>query len=239
MTGNKLSKEDKNKWLSDVFDDLTYLEINTIVKDSISAEIAPEFEDLVTKLLDRYKLRLHKIILEHNLSPDLSHAEPKSFEQLDANLDATLSHMAQESDLRIDDHDYSILLRINRFLNYLKKSLTEVKPKVTGLTKQNLYQMDFEVNDTTKFDFRNINPRIKARFRRMYDMNAEKVVMQTRFGIDGDVTSRIAAEFTQMDHQMLLKIHEQHTNLSLTYWKEMVSTVTTILGQIFKYFKPG
>lgn len=240
MFNKKLSKEQSNTWLGDVFDDLTHLEINTIVKDSITAEISPEFEDLVTRLLDRYKARLVKIIHKHGLDPQLKYEDPSSFKQLDSNLDATIAYMNDHSELRIDEHDYSILLRINRFLNYLKKSEVEVNSLKKGKKPQELYKMNFREHRTSDFDFRNINPRVKAKFRRMYDMNAEKVIMQTRFGIDGDVTSRISSAFSKADQQeMLLKIHEQHTSLSLSYWKELVSTVTSIVGQVFKYFKPG
>ncbi len=239
MANKKLSKEQKDTWLGDVFDDLTHLEINTIVKDSITAEISPEFEDLVTRLLDRYKARLHKIIAEYSLIPELSGQEPMSFQELDKNLDATLEFLGKRSDLRIGEHDYSVLLRINRFLNYLKKSEVKVKATKNGHADQVLYEMHFGDLRTTDFDFRNINPRVKAKFRRMYDMNAEKIVLQTRFGIDGDVTSRISTEFKEMDQQMLLKIHDQHTNLSLGYWKELISTVTSLVGQILKSFKPG
>lgn len=241
MAQKKLSKEQSNTWLSDVFDDLTHLEINTIVKDSITAEISPEFEDLVTRLLDRYKVRLHKIINKHALDPDLRYQDPMSFKQLYVNLDITFELITSDQKYHIEEHDYSILLRINRFLNYLKKSEVEVQPTSKKAKKPlELYKMNFGEHRTTDYDFRNINPRVKAKFRRMYDMNAEKVMMQTRFGIDGDVTSRISTAFTKMDQQdMLLKIHEQHTSLSLSYWKELVSTVTTLVGQVFKYFKPG
>lgn len=240
MAKKKLSKEQSDTWLSDVFDDLTHLEINTIVKDSISAEISPEFEDLVTRLLDRYKIRLYKIITKHSLDPRLKYEDPMSFKQLDSNLDATIAYLNDHHELRIEEHDYSILLRINRFLHYLKKSEVEVQSLKKEKKAQELYKMNFEEHRTSDFDFRNINPRVKAKFRRMYDMNAEKVVMQTRFGIDGDVTSRISSAFSKIDQkEMLLKIHEQHTSLSLSYWKELVSTVTSIVGQVFKYFKPG
>ncbi|MDW3190978.1 MAG: hypothetical protein R8G66_01400 [Cytophagales bacterium] len=240
MAGGKLSQDQKNTWLGDIFDDLTHLEINTILKDSITAEISPEFEDLVTRLLDRYKVRLHKIINKHSLDPDLKYQDPTSFRQLDVNLDLTIELISSDQEYHIDEHDYSILLRINRFLNYLKQSEVEVQPLKKGDKAKELYKMNFAEHRTTDYDFRNINPRVKAKFRRMYDMNAEKVMMQTRFGIDGDVTSRISTAFTKMDQQeMLLKIHEQHTSLSLSYWKELVSTVTTLVGQVFKYFKPG
>lgn len=240
MAKKKLSKEQSDTWLSDVFDDLTHLEINTIVKDSITAEISPEFEDLVTRLLDRYKIRLYKIITKHSLDPRLKYEDPMSFKQLDSNLDSTIAYMNDHHELRIEEHDYSILLRINRFLHYLKKSEVEVQSLKKEEKTQELYKMNFDEHRTSDFDFRNINPRVKAKFRRMYDMNAEKVVMQTRFGIDGDVTSRISSAFSKVDQkEILLKIHEQHTSLSLSYWKELVSTVTSIVGQVFKYFKPG
>ncbi|MFY0598621.1 MAG: hypothetical protein JXR03_03045 [Cyclobacteriaceae bacterium] len=238
MANKSLSKDEKSNWFADIYDDLTYLEINTIVKDSITAETSPEFEILVVRLLDRYKTRIVKILQDNSIDTKLTFDISQSYEQVDKNLDELFKHMKDQGDLRIDEHDYAILLRINRFLDYLKMSGQKVNHKNQGEAKV-LYSMEFGNIKTEHYDFKHINPRVKARFRRVYDMNAEKVVMQTRFGIDGDVTTRIASEFADMDQQMLLKIHEQHTNLSLSYWKELVTTVGSIIGQVFKYFKVG
>jgi len=58
--------------------------------------------------------------------------------------------------------------------------------------------------------------------------------MQTRFGIDGDVITRIEENFANAPKQVVLDLHEKHTDLSVKYWQSLVNIVKDLVSGISK-----
>ena len=69
--------------------------------------------------------------------------------------------------------------------------------------------------------------------KRSYDLGIEKIVMQTRIGIGGDIVSRIEEDFANKPRQLIVDIHDKHTKLSIDYWNSLINTAVKIVGDIF------
>jgi len=229
-----------------LLDDLTTLEINTIIKKGMNAVAPPEdIQETLKMLLDRYKERIDRII----------HYNSDIFDQLDG-IDKDLSECysyqkfheslikckikldeSGKKGVRIRDIDYT---RINRMLYFCKfiqersdadnhaikieilKILDKTKTDNPGTT---LYNIDI-YNIKLKID---VETRDKVKINRYFDLSDERIVMQTRFGIDGDVVTRIEEDFSNSPKKLVLDIHNEHTNLSVNYWKSLIDIAKGII----------
>lgn len=245
----KSSKERKrknNNIISALLDDLTTLEINTIIKDSMSAADPPESTGLLLKgLLDRYKARLNSILADHGLFGFFNQEECITFDKLLITIKEILTHLEKEK-IRLDDGDYNRVMRMESFCRFIDyRSKTELKvskiEKLTVTTKDesnkeiivplNLFKLNKEDYSEDKFK---IFTRDLVKIKRYFDLGNEEIIMQTRFGIDGDVVTRIGRDFSKNPKQLIIDIHDKHTNLSINYWKSLVSLVKEIVESIIR-----
>jgi hypothetical protein len=77
-----------------------------------------------------------------------------------------------------------------------------------------------------------MDARDRVKIKRLFDLGTENVVMQTRFGLDGDVVTRIEEGFANKPKQLVIDIHDKHTNLSVQYWKNLIGLVQEIVSKI-------
>ncbi|MEL6537167.1 MAG: hypothetical protein AAFQ98_17230 [Bacteroidota bacterium] len=66
--------------------------------------------------------------------------------------------------------------------------------------------------------------------RKMLDIGTEVVVMQTRIGIDGDITTRIAQRFADRPVQFILDMHNDGINMSVRFWEKIVDTLQSMVS---------
>jgi phosphoribosylformimino-5-aminoimidazole carboxamide ribonucleotide (ProFAR) isomerase len=76
--------------------------------------------------------------------------------------------------------------------------------------------------------------RDRVKIKRMFDLGTENIVLQTRFGIDGDVVTRIEENFANHPKEMVLSIHDRQTNLTVNYWKSLVTLIKDFVSEFFK-----
>ncbi|MDW7691749.1 hypothetical protein R9C00_16610 [Flammeovirgaceae bacterium SG7u.111] len=226
------SAESKKSVILDILDDLTFMEINTIIKPAMGASTTPAFDELVAQLKKSYAYRLGTLIHKNNIGYDYDKGKCQSYEFLHTELKQTEAYM-QKHKQRMDAEDFVIFSRIMGFCDYLERAdiVVEAKDSSAGLKPMDIYHMDLDMFD--KYDFKPINPRDKARIRRMYDLGSEKIILQTRFGIDGDVVTRISEHYASAPKEALTKIHDKHVQLSLDYWQSLIKTATELVGGIF------
>ncbi len=235
---NRTSKEVRKKEhvFSKMLDDLTTLEINTIIKDGMTASVPPEnIERTLKDLLERYKDRIGLIVYNNShvfdtgVDFDTDFSRHKSFKGLYEHLikcKERIDAMGREG-LRIDDTDYS---RINRMLSFCRFIQERSESTQHGIRLREPYENEtlYEI-DLTKEPRMIIDTRDMVRINRFYDLGVERIVMQTRFGIDGDVVTRIEEDFSNKPKQLVTNIHEAHTNMSVNYWKSLIDIVKGIV----------
>jgi hypothetical protein len=227
--------------ISKLLDDLMHLEIDTIIKKGMTSALQPEeIEDVMRVLLTRYRERLAIIVRRNNLDRSCNEDDIVSYEKLYKALDDLNDYM-DKNEIRLEESDYIIFLRMKAFCNYLRSrtdAQAEAKNNMIGFLDRGPVSKNetaYTVNMDLAGDFKlDINQRDKVRIRRLFDLGTERIVLQTRFGIDGDVVTRIEEDFASKPHQVVLKLHEEHTNLSLKYWQSLVNIVVEFIKQIGK-----
>ena len=230
-----------------ILDDLTTLEINTIIKKGMNAVAPPEdLQETLKLLLDRYKERMDRIVhYNYDVFDQLDVSDKdfsgcKSYMEFHEHLikcKEKLDDSGKEG-MRIDDIDYTRINRMLYFCNFIKErsfadehaikvevlKKTETTENETGsnLYDINIYKTKLKIDAET---------RDRVKINRYFDLSDERIVMQTRFGIDGDVVTRIEEDFSKTPKKLVLDIHNEHTNLSVNYWKSLIDIAKGIIFQ--------
>ncbi|NLO50752.1 MAG: hypothetical protein GX103_06295 [Bacteroidales bacterium] len=233
--------DDKKSVMGKLLDDLTHIEINTIIKKGMTSTPQPDtIEEKLQVLLKDYIEKFATILQRNDLPLDfrvkerdfsIRCADIKSYEQLYQDLDAIDNYMALNH-IRILEKDYVIIIRMKSFCNYLRSRTNDMpfaqsKNLAAGA---NIYT----VNMDQCADFKiKINERDKVMITRIFDLGTERIVMQTRIGIDGDIITRIEQDFAGNPRQVVLDAHDKHTNMALKYWQGIINVVKDIVSSKF------
>jgi hypothetical protein len=233
--------DDKKSVMGKLLDDLTHIEINTIIKKGMTSAPQPDsIEEKLKVLLSDYIEKLATIIQRNDLPLDFTInnqpvsircAEIKSYEQLYLTLDAIDNYMAFNH-IRIQENDYVIIIRMKSFCNYLR-SRTNDMPFAQSknlAADANIYTVNMDLCADFKIK---INERDKVMITRIFDLGTERIVMQTRIGIDGDIVMRIEEDFAGKPRQVVLDVHDKHTSLALKYWQDIINVVKDIVSSKF------
>lgn len=219
----------KNKFvISKLLDDLTHLEINTIIKKGMTSAPQPErIEEVLYVLLSNYREKFLVIIKRNDIDFDVDGDKITSYLEFYKKMDE-LNDYLDKNDFRLEEGDYIIFLRMKSFCNYLKSRQEEISfSKRNGIDqKATVYTVN--MHEFGSFELE-MNSRDRVMIKRLYDLGTERIVMQTRFGIDGDVITRIEERFANKPKQVVLDLHEEHTNLSLKYWQSLINLVKNII----------
>lgn len=219
--------------ISKLLDDLTHLEINTIIKKGMTSAPQPEeIEEVLSVLLSDYKERLGIIHNRNNIEKKIDVEGVKSYKDLYTELHDLSTYMDTQQ-IWLDDGDFMIFLRMKSFCKYLESRAKDIKFSQRGGIdeKQDIYSVD--MNEFSKFKLE-MNSRDRVMIKRLYDLGTERIVMQTRFGIDGDVITRIEENFANKPKQVVLDLHEKHTDLSVKYWQSLVNVVKDLVSGIIR-----
>ncbi|MCW0484586.1 hypothetical protein [Gaoshiqia sediminis] len=221
----------KGSVIASILDDLTHLQIDTIIKSGMIAADPPEkVEELLTGVLGEYVRKLGVISRRNELDRFPRALSAKSFLELEELL-IELQNFMDRNRIRMAEPDYILYSRMVYFCRYIKSKDEEFAVK----GQPNVKLSAFNLVDSPDFELEGVSVRDKAKLRRYHDLGTEKVVLQTRIGLDGDVVARIEEGFANSPKQMLLDIHEKHTKLSVDFWSNLVNTVVTFVGKLFDF----
>ena len=233
---NKKKSEQTKSWTAGLLDDLTHLEINTVIKHGMTATAQPDtLEETVATLVSRYRAKLESILRKNEVEFSVAasaHYTIKDFHDELKRLQTELDNQ----DIRLEEADYILYLRFIGFCSwiYSKKDTIEIEDRSADKihSGKKLYQLNLSRYED--FSFVDMSPKDRAKIKRMFDLGTETVVMQTRFGIDGDVITRIEKGFAQSPKQVILDMHDKHTNLSLNYWQRIVDLAVNVIKELVK-----
>ena len=246
MSWFNLGKNGDNKkkagTISRLLDDLTHLEINTIIKKGMTAAPPPDsIEETLQILFNGYKERMTIILVENNIDQGagFDFSACKSMLSLHEMLLRLRKHLDEQA-IRLVEFDYIRVLRMISFCEYIyskskgpqnpdnRTDVVEIKPYIDGIS-DSLYELD--LSDITVFRLI-MDARDRVKIKRLFDLGTENVVMQTRFGLDGDVVTRIEEGFASKPRQLIIDIHDKHTNLTVQYWKNLIGIVQDIVSKL-------
>jgi len=217
-----------------ILDDLTTLEINTIIKKGMSATEPPErIEETVKGLLERYKKRIYLIFYNNsdfNVPEGICIQDDFSIKTFHKDI-ITIKEMLDEEGKhgnRLDETDYIRILRMLAFCDFVWARSDQTDDDIKIDFPKNTTLFEVSLKDISKLKI-NICMRDRVKINRYYDLGDERVVMQTRFGIDGDVVTRIEEDFSNKPKKLVIEIHDEQTNLSVSYWKSLIEIAKGII----------
>jgi hypothetical protein len=231
MPSNKKAN-DKDSIISELLDDLMHLEINTLLKSGMTAAQPPDgIEEVLYRLIERYVIKLNVILDRNEIGFPTKRIEFVTIREFHQHINALCDHM-DDNNLRMAEDDYIIFLRMKSFCIYIQsKDKVVIKDTTETPVAETLYTVNLPKYEDYIFE---LDVRERAKLKRMHDLGTENVILQTRFGIDGDVVTRIEENFANRPRQMILDVHDKHTNLSLQYWDKLVNIVVDVVSGIFK-----
>ncbi len=246
--------------------DLTHLEINTIIKDEMSASKAPASPRLLLhSLATTFHLKLLSLGDKYNafLQPGSSSAvNPfrgesvyagsgyNSFKELSDRAESSITKLNEnKAMIRIPDDtlnsDIMMLQRIHNICDDIRRIL---KMEGVDLFRENT-AFNFDNADNVK-EFRNM-PASKADayelnldlrqlmvIKKANDIGTEQVLIQTVIGMDGDVTTRISKSFAEQPITIIHQVHQQSISISVEYWKSLIQVVVKLGESILGIFNP-
>ena len=228
------SSEKRKKWTADLLDDLTHLEINTIIKFGMTAVAPPDsIEEMISKLVFKYRAKLENILKKNDVDLVVSADAHNSIENFHNELIRLQGEM-DKNGIRLDEADYILYLRFLSYCVWVDSKKDSIKIVNAGADKghegKRLYQIELAKHE--EYKFADLSPKYKAKIKRLYDLGTESVVLQTRFNIDGDIITRIEQNFASAPRNTVMDLHEKHTNMSLSYWEKMVKLAVNVIKEM-------
>lgn len=228
---------------------LLKLEINTILKDNMTAEPMPPLPHALLDLAQDYSATLIKygvreVVLGKRLYGD---APPTGQRAMAAELKPTtttfgairslaLARLEQGETLRTalgtDLPDLSgrdrtvverIIANIERITDIMKR-LPETHPlwRDLDLTRRQLLEPGRVLGPYP------IDPDTMLELRKIWDVGTEEVVAQTTIHLTGDVLVRIAPRMMLPENSVLLAIHRDGVSTATGYWRDLMNAVVTL-----------
>lgn len=84
----------------------------------------------------------------------------------------------------------------------------------------------------TAAPFPKLSPDDVRALRKIWDIGLETVCMQTIVYVDGDVTTRVAEEVACGDHPIVLRLHNEGVVLSVGFWRSLVSIGVDVIKHL-------
>lgn len=76
--------------------------------------------------------------------------------------------------------------------------------------------------------------RDRMMLRKSIDIGVEHIIMQTRIGIDGDITTRVAQSFADEPIQFVLNMHNTSIEISVNFWNKIFDTLVSFFQLFIK-----
>lgn len=226
------SDSNKKNAIVSILEDLTHLQIDTIIKKGMTAADPPErTEELLFRLHARYVCKMKDIIAENDFDYSFKVAQCITFSDLLFQL-KSLQLFMDDNNLRMENADFMVFLRMIAFCHSIeslgRRDEFKIKedPQISVFTVLLINYEEFTLKGP-------VATKELSKLKRSFDLGVEKIVMQTRIGIDGDIVSRIEEDFASKPRQLIIDIHDKHTKLSMDYWNSLVNTAVNIVGEIF------
>lgn len=235
--------------LSQLAEDLTHLEINTIVKQDLTARKMPPPPLAVLEVAETYRRWLEQQLVA--LDADIRLPAPlddPSF--LTEQREALRLALAEEQPLnQAKMHQAGQLFQQ---LYSVARELTATPTLMEQLRQDGRDALALRIIDSALVLRRmilhycgeadghpwdgQIRRRDRIMLRKIWEVGVQRVKMQTVIQLDGDVITYVQEALIREDHDAIQQIHNQSVGIAINSWRFLVET----LGQMLKQLaKPG
>lgn len=217
-------------WALEQVNDLTVLEINTIVKADITARPIGSLADALLEVVDDYTAQVQRIARGQAVTlPEGVGIGPVDADRL-ARLSASAAMLLARTDTApLPDLDQMVLKRMRGNCIELAGVLSRVHAR-TGrpvpLARATLSAANRALATASPMD--------QARVRKIRDLGTEVVVAQSRIHLDGDVVTRISPAV--LDDRLgpaLLDVHREGVDRSVAFWSQLSELGLRVLRQVW------
>lgn len=227
---------------------LLNIEVNTIIRDAMTAEQMPSVPHALLDIAEGYAdvlcglgINMPKVFeVPGGVPPPNAPSWVKppskwvgSFLKADSKTFDKLRWVAQwaldseEARWRVTGAKRALLGRIVNNSDTIKEIFKRFEPSMepfVGKTRAELCAM------TIRGDSYTVAPDDLIQIQKMWDIGTEEVVAQTVVHITGDVTMRIQSALAEPGMEPLLAIHRSSVDVSLTRWRDLLDAVKVIAG---------
>jgi len=184
----------------DIVRGLISLEVNTIIKNGMSATRMGAPDAALSEIAARYATWLQSNGCVCDVVPDP--VTPRYLDTLAAKAEQVKATHLDSADSEEVAIMATRIARSARHLSTLFDKLTKTDPEPSELVQ----------------------------LRKIWELGTERVVMQTVLWIDGDATQRIHPAYADQAHQQLLAIHSASVTMSLNYWKSLGDLIVSVFS---------
>ncbi len=216
--------------ISRITEDITSLEINTILKPNMTARKMPLILHALLDIADIYHSTLGELAPAQPL-PSALYANRATFDALRDAAAAALE--ALEGSDALPQREQILLLRIKRNCDQIKGMLDRVQGR-TGidLDHQPVDRERVESSDALKAIAISTDDRVLVR--KIWDMGVEEVAIQTVVQLDGDVLTRVRPDFASDAWRTLHEIHRTGLDLSVQHWSRLMETIRAFFFSLLR-----
>lgn len=223
------------KRLKDVAEDLCNLEINTIIKPSITGNKMPPPRLALVEIYDKFNNRVDGIELKENSKP----GDYSSFLSVKTCIPVLLENLENQEEEEEKEAEMILLKRIRRMTDEILSIFERLKESGNGIIKgqvnwQNTYKNKKELEK--KDAALKLTTKELIMIRKIWEVGVEEIAMQTVIQLDGDVLTRITPKYADKKYEALHQLHNQSVSKSISFWQELVKLVTSVLSDFVKKF---
>lgn len=250
-----------------IVSDLTTLEINTIVTDSILGTKMPGVRHALVKIARDYDNQLALYGYgrprgEHDEPPPPIRGGRDAFDDLYERALRLVLLLQQKSEMHFHEPSFNpplsaeeaqmhqMACRIEEKSSQLKGLFNAVQRRGKALVETGELDISALHNDYghgeieenraalgRRFDFP-VVPDELVLIRKIWDIGTDNISMQTIVQLDGDVVTRIHSGFLGEDHEITRKIHEKMIQTSISTWDGLVRLVGDFFRSAAAAFLP-
>ena len=229
--------------LGEIARDLLHLEINTIIKDDMSATKMPQVRHALMDIGKSYQQELSKLgaptLWEVGGSGTVPHGSFDQFDKYRTSAKARIEALEAQWSTFSEQEKLSRTPDLLMFYR-IRDTSDQMKGILTRLTDH---------NEHCRFDVENmgmaiqpLEPRLTAEqlvtIRKAWEITTERILAQTIIQIDGDVITRVSPELAREADSIILKAHRESVQVSMDFWNQLINLVRSglegLLDLIFR-----
>jgi len=212
-------------WALEQVNDLTVLEINTIVKPDITARPIGSLADAILDVVDDYTVQVERL-KGGALEVDRTVVN-----------DTRLTMLATEATALLDDTTRTLSSVDRMILKRLRGNCAELAG-VLHRTARKTHTPTFSVSRGAIQDAEKVlakaSPMDQSRVRKIRDIGTEVVIAQSRIHLDGDVITRISPDCLEGARgEAMLAVHREGVDRSVRFWNHLAELGLKVLKQIW------
>lgn len=211
-------------WALEQVNDLTVLEVNTIIKPDITARPIGSLADAMFEVVDDYTAQLERL----GGALTVTDRAAVSTERL-TDIATAAQRLLSEAERPMSAVDRMILKRIRGNCTELQGVLDRLARKRGGTVPMSRTTMEAAERALAE-----ASPMDQSRVRKIRDIGTEVVIAQSRIHLDGDIITRISPDCLEGERgQEMLAVHREGVDRSVRFWNQLADLGLEVLRQIW------